>query len=153
MARRQINFANSTYFESLVANEAVGSTISNTQNTYLIVTTGLKDGNVVSFEDSVISAQDFLSYATGGSYTLPVATSTILGGVKQGANVTIAPDGTISASGGGSGSIYTNGFRVVGPLAENITLPAGANVEYTGPLSIAPGYALTIPVGTTLTIV
>lgn len=33
----------------------------------------------------------------GGSYTLPVATATVLGGVKQGSGVTIAPDGTLSA--------------------------------------------------------
>lgn len=35
------------------------------------------------------------------NYTLPVASSTTLGGVKAGDNVTIAEDGTISASGGG----------------------------------------------------
>jgi len=33
----------------------------------------------------------------GGTYTLPVATSSTLGGVKQGARVTIAADGTLSA--------------------------------------------------------
>ena len=38
----------------------------------------------------------------GPSYTLPVATSSTLGGVKEGANVTIASDGTISASDGSS---------------------------------------------------
>jgi len=37
----------------------------------------------------------------GLGYTLPVATATVLGGVKQGSGVTIAEDGTISASGGG----------------------------------------------------
>ena len=35
------------------------------------------------------------------NYTLPVASDTTLGGVKAGTNVTIAEDGTISASGGG----------------------------------------------------
>jgi hypothetical protein len=35
---------------------------------------------------------------TVNQYTLPVATSSILGGVKQGANVTIAADGTISVA-------------------------------------------------------
>ncbi len=30
------------------------------------------------------------------SYTLPIATDTVLGGVKQGTNLTIAPDGTIN---------------------------------------------------------
>ncbi|WP_295795169.1 LamG-like jellyroll fold domain-containing protein [Mucilaginibacter sp.] len=39
----------------------------------------------------------------GSAYTLPVATATVLGGVKQGSGVTIAGDGTISATGGGGG--------------------------------------------------
>lgn len=121
MARQQqLNFENSTYFESLVANGVVASTIDNTQNAYLIITSGIKDGNRISFVDSIMSAQDFLSYGTGGS---------------------------------SGGSIYTNGFKVIGPIAENITLPVGATVQYTGPLTMASGYTLTIPVGTTLTIV
>lgn len=42
----------------------------------------------------------------GANYTLPAATASVLGGVKQGTNITIAGDGTISAivSGGGGGS-------------------------------------------------
>lgn len=36
-----------------------------------------------------------------GSYTLPVASSTTLGGVKIGSGITVGDDGTISASGGG----------------------------------------------------
>lgn len=40
-------------------------------------------------------------YGVGHSdYTLPVATSSVLGGVKQGSNITIASDGTISAAAG-----------------------------------------------------
>lgn len=40
-----------------------------------------------------------LSWQTPAStYTLPVATATVLGGVKQGSNVTIAADGTISVA-------------------------------------------------------
>ncbi|MBV5313827.1 MAG: hypothetical protein JZU47_11060, partial [Prolixibacteraceae bacterium] len=38
------------------------------------------------------------SLGGAGSYTLPVATTTILGGVKQGSGTTIAVDGTISVS-------------------------------------------------------
>ena len=37
------------------------------------------------------------------AYTLPVASASVLGGVKQGTGVTIAGDGTISAAGGGGG--------------------------------------------------
>ena len=53
----------------------------------------------------------------------------------------------------GSASIWTNGFRPVGCLNEDIILPENANLEYTGPLSICVGKTLTVPVGTTLTVV
>lgn len=59
---------------------------------------------------------------------------------------------------GGSGevvgtSIWANGFRVVGCIGENILLPENSNLEFTGPLAMCAGSTLTIPVGTTLTIV
>ena len=50
-------------------------------------------------------------------------------------------------------SIWANGFRVVGCIGEDITLPDNSNLEFTGPLSMCVGATLTIPVGTTLTIV
>jgi hypothetical protein len=50
-------------------------------------------------------------------------------------------------------SIWANGFRVVGCIGENILLPENSNLEYTGPLSICVGASITVPVGTTLTIV
>jgi len=50
-------------------------------------------------------------------------------------------------------SIWANGFRIVGCIGEDITLPDNANVEFTGPLAMCVGSTLTIPVGTTLTIV
>jgi hypothetical protein len=37
----------------------------------------------------------------GSSYTLPVATAAVLGGVKIGSGITVTADGTISAAGGG----------------------------------------------------
>jgi len=48
-------------------------------------------------------------------------------------------------------SIWANGFTIVGAITEDITLPAGATVNYTGPLLMAA--TLTIPTGTTLNIV
>jgi hypothetical protein len=48
-------------------------------------------------------------------------------------------------------SIWANGFTVVGAITEDITLPANANIQYTGPLLMAG--TLTIPSSTTLTIV
>jgi hypothetical protein len=47
-------------------------------------------------------------------------------------------------------SIWANGFTIVGAITEDITLPAGATVNYTGPLLMSG--TLTIPLGTTLNI-
>jgi hypothetical protein len=62
----------------------------------------------------------------------------------------------INSGGGGGGqqvlgtSIWANGFTIVGAITEDITLPAGATVNYTGPLSMSG--TLTVPTGTTLNI-
>ena len=50
-------------------------------------------------------------------------------------------------------SIWANGFRVVGCIGADITLPDNSNIEFTGPLAMCVGSTLTIPAGTTLTIV
>lgn len=50
-------------------------------------------------------------------------------------------------------SIWANGFRIVGCIGEDITLPDNSNVEFTSTLAMCVGATLTIPVGTTLTIV
>jgi hypothetical protein len=42
--------------------------------------------------------------AGGGDYTLPIATNTVLGGVKQGSNVIITADGTLNALTGAANS-------------------------------------------------
>lgn len=47
-------------------------------------------------------------------------------------------------------SIWANGFTIVGAITEDITLPAGATVNYTGPLLMSA--TLTVPTGTTLNI-
>lgn len=50
--------------------------------------------------------------AGANNYTLPVATAEVLGGVKAGNNVTIAEDGTLSATSGGGGAMYTIDFAL-----------------------------------------
>ncbi len=47
-------------------------------------------------------------------------------------------------------SIWANGFTIVGAITEDITLPEGATVNYTGPLLMSG--TLTVPTGTTLNI-
>jgi hypothetical protein len=78
---------------------------------------------------------------TVNQYTLPVATSSILGGVKQGANVTIAADGTISVANqyvlSAATSTYLGGVKI----GSNISVAAD------GTISVAAPYVL--PVATT----
>lgn len=50
-------------------------------------------------------------------------------------------------------SVWANGFRIVGCIGEDIVLPDNSTIEFTGPLSMCLGATLTVPTGTTLTIV
>ena len=50
-----------------------------------------------------IDADNVIS-ATGGVVDLPIASSTTLGGIKVGENLSISEDGTLSATGGGGGT-------------------------------------------------
>lgn len=60
----------------------------------------------------VIAVEPFKKAGKGGEYTLPIATSSKLGGVKIGSNLSIDENGVLSASGGGS-SDYDPVGRVV----------------------------------------
>ena len=102
----------------------------------------LKPGTNVSFVGGTSyngSTEVTVNVATGAGYTLPVATSSVLGGVKQGSNVTIAVDGTLSVAapytlptaGVGSGGTL-GGVKVDGTT---VTISSGvisAVVDYTG---------------------
>ena len=57
----------------------------------------------------------------GGSYKLPIASASVLGGVKIGSGINIDQDGVISAQGGGSG-----GYNVVDTLPETGSATEGA---------------------------
>jgi hypothetical protein len=50
-------------------------------------------------------------------------------------------------------SIWANKFTPVGCINEDITLPASGNFTYPTPLAMCVGKTLTIPVGTTLSII
>ncbi len=74
-------------------------------------------------------------------YTLPPATATVIGGVKQGANVTIASDGTISVA---------NPFVLSAATATNlggVKIGSNVNVALDGTISVAAPYVL--PAATT----
>lgn len=59
----------------------------------------------------------FNKYTLSNPYTLPIASSTTLGGIKVGNNLSITPDGVLNATGGGGGTgtadyyfEYTNNY-------------------------------------------
>lgn len=72
----------------------------------------------------------------GGGYVLPVATASRLGGVKIGSGISVEEDGTISASGGGSGEIKNldNGMLSHSTdssyITVNLDVPLTAGKEY-----------------------
>ena len=77
---------------------------------------------------------------------LPVASETVLGGIKVGDNLTVEPDGTLNATGGGGGSYVL-------PPATEITLGGvkvgtGLHVEDDGTLSTTGGSSYELPVAT-----
>ena len=49
-------------------------------------------------------------------------------------------------------SIWANGFTVTSCISESITLPENATVTYNGPLTLCGDAVLTVPDGTTLTV-
>ncbi|HJV18924.1 MAG TPA: hypothetical protein VJ552_03510 [Sediminibacterium sp.] len=81
------------------------------------------------------------------AYNLPVATSSVLGGIKIGNNLSIDANGVVSATGSGLGSVTSVGlampdiFSVTGtPVTTNGTLTAtlsnqNANLVWAGPLN------------------
>ena len=90
----------------------------------------------------LMSAQDKIKLdgveANANNYTLPAATASTIGGVKQGTNITIAADGTISASGGGASSMATLTDVVLTSLANgqilkyDLTSQKWVNVNESG---------------------
>ena len=69
------------------------TTAPNIYNVFWIDTSGT--GPVLKYWDG--NSWEALTFDSTGEYALPVATTSTLGGVKDGAGVTITADGTISA--------------------------------------------------------
>ena len=78
--------------------------------------------------------------ANSAGYQLPVATASVLGGVKQGSGVTIAGDGTLSAT----GTSYTLPAATTSTLG-GVIVGSGINVS-AGTISVTP---YTLPSATT----
>ena len=72
---------------------------NNQNNKYYLTQSSITAGNNVTIEETTEGVK---INSTDTKYTLPVASSTTLGGIKVGENLSIAADGTLSATGGSS---------------------------------------------------
>lgn len=102
--------------------------------------------------DGFISKEDKAKLNSLENYTLPVASSTVLGGVKIGNGIT-SSNGTISASGQmlGTSSIksimYFNNV-----ISENLNLSSGTNGLVVGPVTISDGFSVSVADGSRLVV-
>ena len=79
----------------------------------------------------------------GTEYTLPIASATTLGGVKVGANLTITPEGVLSATGGGGGGgteyVAGEGIVISGNTISTDPTKVPTKEELEGYLPLAGG--------------
>lgn len=84
----------------------------------------------------------------GGSYVLPIASTSTLGGIKVGNNLTISPDGTLSAVGSVSDSFKT--FKVAGESdlvasgTDAVEFVAGSGITINTSATSSPYKTMTI---------
>lgn len=91
----------------------------------------------------IIKAEDFAKI--GEPYELPVASADTLGGIKVGANLSITPEGVLSASGGGGGAGEITSVVVE---SSDLGLTVGVNGVNSDPEPVAYLDAETMVVGT-----
>lgn len=79
----------------------------------------LKQNDVVAGDNITVTktATGIVVTGTASQYTLPIASTTTLGGIKVGENLTIDADGTLNASGGGSGGTTEEKYGIQGDYA------------------------------------
>lgn len=78
-----------------------------------------KQNKLTAGSGITIDADNIIS-ATGGVVDLPIASSTTLGGIKVGENLTISEDGTLSATGGGGGGVTYTAEAPLSISADNV---------------------------------
>lgn len=106
-----------------------------TAHNYLELNLSAEEGNALEVKSDGL-------YATGGSYTLPAATTSTLGGVKpDGTTVTVDEDGTIHSTQEGFASLSENNeFTGTNQFKNTVTI--GNGFSATALLNMGPASAL-----------
>ena len=126
------------------ANNGITSVITPTNATGQSVSLRLNAATKFDIGGVFVADNQGLLLTQAGGLSLAPPTSTVLGGVKAGTNITIDPDGTINASGGGGGGTITgvvagtglSGGGTTGSVTLTNTgvtaLTAGTNITLSG---------------------
>lgn len=118
-----------------LATEEHTVSVGNSRNVPAIYSRIVNVANPTADQDAATKSYvDTKVASAGGSYTLPAATATTLGGIKVGSNLSITSDGTLSATGGSSSGFNPATFTPV-------TIGNGASG--TGDSSIVVGVSAT----------
>jgi len=102
------------------------------------------DGSFTHTESGITWSWDgttWTSLGVTGSYSLPIASSSTLGGIKVGSNLTVAGDGTLAAQTGAS----VNCFSSINVVGQN-QIDADSNSDI---LTLAAGTGITIATNAT----
>lgn len=116
-----------------------GSNLSTPNVIQPYVTVNNRGGQPAMFV-KIFGLQEFVTAnaPSGGSYVLPIASSTVLGGIKVGTGLSIAGDGTLSATGGGGGVSSVGLSAPTGFSVSNSPITTSGTIA----LSFASGYSL-----------
>ena len=106
------------------------------------------DGSFTHTESGITWSWDgttWTSLGVTGSYSLPIASSSTLGGIKVGNNLTISGDGTLAAQTGAS----VNCFSSINVVGQN-QIDADSNSDI---LTLAAGTGISIATNSTLSLI
>ena len=95
--------------ESECQHEGSSSDIQDLED-QIVVIEGQVNQNAADIQDNANAIQinaDAIQVLEDNAYVLPVASSSVLGGIKVGTNLVISDDGVLSSTGGGQGSTIT----------------------------------------------
>lgn len=144
-------------------NASSGSTtlsLSQYQNLIFLVS-GTMSADVTYTLPAGVGGQWIVANTSSGYYNLNFASATgggSLATVAQGSTVLIACDGTnftvisssLAPTGGGTNKVFYLNDQII---TANYTIPSGENAGTFGPVTITPGYSVTIPAGSYWTVV
>ena len=87
--------------------------------------------------------------SAGGGSSATVANNTVVTVVSDGTNIYLPSNATVPTGGGSNQAFYLNDITITA----NYTIPVGKNAGTFGPVTVNSGISVTVPTGSTWTVV